>query len=32
VILPAVEHYATLGEICAVLEKRFGAYQAPDVL
>ncbi len=31
-ILPAVERYATLGEICAVLEKRFGTYQAPDVL
>jgi len=31
-ILPAVECYATLGEICAVLEKRFGVYQAPDVL
>ncbi|NUP95112.1 MAG: methylmalonyl-CoA mutase [Planctomycetaceae bacterium] len=31
-ILPAVECYATLGEICGVLEKRFGTYQAPDVL
>jgi methylmalonyl-CoA mutase N-terminal domain/subunit len=31
-ILPAVENYATLGEICAILEKRFGTYQAPDVL
>jgi methylmalonyl-CoA mutase N-terminal domain/subunit len=31
-ILPAVECYATLGEICAVLEKRFGAYKAPDVM
>ena len=31
-ILPAVQAYATLGEICAVLEKRFGAYKAPDVL
>jgi len=31
-ILPAVETYATLGEICGVLENRFGAYQAPDVL
>jgi methylmalonyl-CoA mutase, N-terminal domain len=31
-ILPAVEAYATLGEICAVLEKRFGAYRPPDVL
>lgn len=31
-ILPAVEAYATLGEICAVLERRFGVYQAPDVL
>ena len=31
-MLPAVEAYATLGEICAVLERRFGVYQAPDVL
>jgi methylmalonyl-CoA mutase N-terminal domain/subunit len=31
-ILPAVEAYATIGEICAVLEKRFGAYKPPDVL
>jgi methylmalonyl-CoA mutase N-terminal domain/subunit len=31
-ILPAVESYATLGEICAILEQRFGTYQAPDVL
>ena len=31
-ILPAVEAYATLGEICAVLENRFGTYKAPDVL
>jgi methylmalonyl-CoA mutase N-terminal domain/subunit len=31
-ILPAVECYATLGELCAVLEKRFGVYHAPDVL
>ncbi len=31
-ILPAVEAYATLGEICALLERRFGVYQAPDVL
>jgi methylmalonyl-CoA mutase N-terminal domain/subunit len=31
-ILPAVECYATIGEICAVLEKRFGVYKPPDVL
>ncbi|MCC7013355.1 MAG: methylmalonyl-CoA mutase [Planctomycetes bacterium] len=31
-ILPAVECYATLGEICGVLEKRFGVYKAADVL
>jgi methylmalonyl-CoA mutase N-terminal domain/subunit len=31
-ILPAVEAYATLGEICAVLERAFGTYRAPDLL
>jgi methylmalonyl-CoA mutase N-terminal domain/subunit len=31
-ILPAVEAHATLGEICGVLEKRFGTYTPPDVL
>jgi methylmalonyl-CoA mutase N-terminal domain/subunit len=29
-ILPAVEAYATLGEICAVLEAEFGLYEAPE--
>ncbi|MCE9595649.1 MAG: methylmalonyl-CoA mutase [Planctomycetes bacterium] len=29
-ILPAVEAYATLGEICAVLETEFGAHRAAD--
>jgi len=29
-ILPAVEAYATLGEICAVLETEFGLYEAPE--
>ncbi len=29
-ILAAVEAYATIGEICAVLEARFGAFQAPE--
>jgi len=29
-MLPAVEAYATLGEICAVLERCFGQYQAPE--
>ena len=29
---PAVEAYATLGEICAVLERAFGPYRAPDLL
>jgi methylmalonyl-CoA mutase N-terminal domain/subunit len=31
-ILAAVECYATLGEICGVLEKPFGAYKPPEVL
>ncbi len=31
-ILAAVECYATIGEICAVLEKRFGSYKPPEVL
>lgn len=31
-ILAAVSCYATLGEICAVLEQEFGRYQAPEVL
>jgi methylmalonyl-CoA mutase N-terminal domain/subunit len=31
-ILPAVEAYATLGEICGLLERRFGQYRPPDVL
>jgi methylmalonyl-CoA mutase N-terminal domain/subunit len=31
-ILAAVEGYATLGEICGVLEKRFGTYKPPEVL
>jgi methylmalonyl-CoA mutase N-terminal domain/subunit len=31
-MLAAVERYATLGEICAVLEKRFGKYKPPEVL
>ncbi len=31
-MLAAVEAYATLGEICAVLEKRFGKYKPPEVL
>jgi methylmalonyl-CoA mutase N-terminal domain/subunit len=31
-ILAAVSVYATLGEICSVLEKEFGRYQAPEVL
>jgi methylmalonyl-CoA mutase N-terminal domain/subunit len=29
-MLPAVEAYATLGEICAVLEAEFGEYEAPE--
>jgi methylmalonyl-CoA mutase N-terminal domain/subunit len=31
-ILAAVSVYATLGEVCTVLEKEFGRYQAPEVL
>ncbi|MEO6709546.1 MAG: methylmalonyl-CoA mutase family protein, partial [Planctomycetota bacterium] len=31
-ILAAVECYATIGEICSVLEKRFGSYKPPEVL
>jgi methylmalonyl-CoA mutase N-terminal domain/subunit len=31
-ILPAVEAYATLGEICRVLEHAFGVYRPPDLL
>jgi len=31
-ILVAVERYATLGEICTVLESVFGRYRAPEVL
>jgi methylmalonyl-CoA mutase, N-terminal domain len=31
-ILAAVERYATIGELCAVLERAFGKYRAPDVL
>ncbi len=31
-ILAAVECYATIGEICGVLEKRFGSYKPPEVL
>ena len=31
-ILAAVEAYATLGEICEVLEGEFGTYRAPKVL
>jgi methylmalonyl-CoA mutase N-terminal domain/subunit len=31
-MVAAVECYATLGEICAVLEKRFGKYKPPEVL
>ena len=31
-ILTAVEAYATVGEICAVLESVFGRYQPPEVL
>jgi methylmalonyl-CoA mutase N-terminal domain/subunit len=32
VILDAVKAYATLGEICGILRKVFGEYQAPDIL
>mgnify|MGYP001019276894 CR=1 FL=1 len=31
-VVAAVEHYATLGEICARLEKVFGKYKPPEVL
>jgi methylmalonyl-CoA mutase, N-terminal domain len=31
-MLAAVECYTTLGEICGVLEKRFGKYKPPEVL
>ncbi len=31
-ILAAVERYATLGEVCARLERVFGRYHPPDVL
>jgi methylmalonyl-CoA mutase N-terminal domain/subunit len=31
-IVAAVECYATLGEICGVLEQRFGSYKPPEVL
>jgi methylmalonyl-CoA mutase N-terminal domain/subunit len=31
-ILAAVEAYATVGEICAVLERVFGKYRPPEVL
>jgi methylmalonyl-CoA mutase N-terminal domain/subunit len=31
-ILPAVEAYATLGEICGRMADQFGAYRAPEVL
>jgi len=31
-ILAAVESYATVGEICGVLERVFGKYQPPEVL
>ncbi|HTF90311.1 MAG TPA: methylmalonyl-CoA mutase family protein [Planctomycetota bacterium] len=31
-ILAAVECYATIGEVCSVLEKRFGSYKPPEVL
>jgi methylmalonyl-CoA mutase N-terminal domain/subunit len=31
-ILAAVEAYATVGEICAVLERVFGRYRPPEVL
>ncbi len=31
-ILAAVERYATLGELCGVLERVFGKYRAPEVL
>ncbi len=31
-ILEAVDRYATLGEVCGLLEARFGKYRAPEVL
>jgi methylmalonyl-CoA mutase N-terminal domain/subunit len=31
-ILAAVESYATIGEICAELEREFGTYKPPEVL
>ena len=31
-VLPAVEVYATIGEICGVLEEQYGAYRPPEVL
>jgi methylmalonyl-CoA mutase N-terminal domain/subunit len=31
-MVAAVERFATLGEICALLEKRFGKYKPPEVL
>ena len=31
VILAAVEAYATVGEICEVLENQFGKYRAPEI-
>ena len=31
-ILSAVEAYATVGEICATLEEKFGSYHPPEVL
>lgn len=31
-VLPAVEAYATIGEVCEILEKQFGAYRPPEVM
>ncbi len=31
-VLPAVEAYATLGEICAALEREFGSFEPPVVV
>jgi len=31
-ILPAVEAYATIGEICGILEQQFGMYRPPEVM
>ncbi len=31
-MLTAVENYATVGEVCGVLEKTFGKFHAPEVL